>query len=295
MILNKRHLLGGLVLGTGIGLMLSGCSTLSAFNTVTPKDSGSKRVAQDVAYGDHPRQRYDVYAPTFAPGKGQKSWPVLLFFFGGNWDSGDKKDYAWMGRSLAALGYVVVIPNYRLYPEIVYPEFMKDAALTTRHVMRNASQWKGDEQRLGVMGHSAGAYMAVSLALDESFLRFDPLASNPFKVCVGVSGAYDFYPFDVPAAIRTFGSYPRPLETQPINHATKSATAFLLQHSREDSICRLHNSANLDKALKAVGTQSTLIVYEGLSHQDCAAAYSIPFRGKAPLRADCAAFLKANL
>lgn len=290
MIVSKRHLLGGLALGTGIGLMLSGCSTLTAFNNLTPKDGGSKRLARDVAYGDHARQRYDIYAPTSG-----KNWPVLVFFYGGNWDSGSKTDYAWMGRSLAALGYLVVIPDYRLYPEVVYPDFMKDAAQAVRHLQGQAAGWGGDPKRMGVMGHSAGAFIALSLALDEGFLKFDPLASNPFKVAVGVSGPYDFYPFDVEAAIRTFGNYPRPLETQPINHATKSTTKFLLQHSRDDTICRLHNSVNLDKALTKVGTESQLIVYEGLSHQDCAAAYSIPFRGKGPLRVDCAKFLQANL
>ncbi|MDC7685149.1 alpha/beta hydrolase [Asticcacaulis sp. BYS171W] len=291
--LDKRHLLGGLILGTGIGLVLSGCSTLTAFNNMTPKDSGSKRVAQDVAYGDHPRHRYDVYAPTGS--KPVKGWPVLIFFFGGGWESGDKKDYAWMGRSLAALGYLVAVPNYRLYPEVVYPRFMEDAASAVRHIQREASTYGGDAKRLGVMGHSAGAYIAVTLALEESFLKFDPMASNPFRVCVGIAGPYDFYPFDVKAAIQTFGTYPRPQETQPLNHATQSTTKFLLQHSRADTVCGVHNSVNLDKALKKVGTSSTLQLYDGLSHQDCAAVYSVPFRGKAPLRADAAAFLKANL
>lgn len=294
MILNKRRLLGGLVIGSGLGLLVSGCSTLSAFNTLTPKDGGSRRVAQDVAYGDKARQSYDVYVPTSGT-KPPKGWPVLVFFYGGNWDSGSKTDYAWMGRSLASLGYLVIVADYRLYPEVVFPDFMQDAASAVRHVQSSATKWGGDAARLGVMGHSAGAYIAVMLALDEQFLKFDPLASNPITVAIGVSGPYDFYPFDVDATRNSFGRYARPLETQPIQHATKSTTRFLLQHSRADTVCRLSNSANLDAALTKVGTSSQLIVYEGLSHSDCAAAYSIPFRGKGPLRADCAAFLKANL
>ena len=72
---------------------------LKALNLVDAALAGrrSRRVARDLAFGPAPRQQLDLYAPRQAePGR-----PVLVFFYGGNWDSGDKHDYAFAGRAFA--------------------------------------------------------------------------------------------------------------------------------------------------------------------------------------------------
>jgi acetyl esterase/lipase len=285
MILTKRTLLSALGLG-GIGSLLAGCNTLSLFNTLTPKDE-AVRVARDVPYGYLPRQTYDLYGP-----KGSvKNLPVLIFFYGGGWNTGSKTDYAWVGHALAALGYLVAIPDYRLVPEIVYPVFLEDNALAVKHIIAHAGEHGGDISRLGVIGHSAGGYAAAMMALDPRYLG-EP---SPIRVCVGIAGPYDFYPFDVAASIDAFGTWPKPEETQPVHYARKLETKFLLQQSRSDTVVGVHNAVNLDKRLKAAGNDVTLQLYDGLTHQDTAAVYSVPFRKKAPLRADAADWLKANL
>jgi len=142
-----------------------------------------------------------------------------------------------------------------------------------------------------VIGHSAGGYCAAMMALDPRYLG-EP---SPLQVCVGIAGPYDFYPFDVPASINTFGQWPKPEETQPVTYARKVTTKFLLQQSRADTVVGVHNAVNLDAKLKAAGTDVTLKLYDGLSHQDTAAVFSLPFRRKAPLRADVAALLAASL
>lgn len=272
----------------GIAPLLAGCNTLSLFNTLTPKDS-ARRVAQNVAFGDHPRQTYDLYAPKAATL--ESNLPVLVFFYGGGWNSGAKADYGWMGHALASLGYLVAIPDYRLVPEVVYPAFLDDNAAAIKHIIGHAKAFGGDTKRLGVIGHSAGAYAAAMMALDPHYLG-EP---SPISVCIGISGPYDFYPFDVPESINAFGAWPRPEETQPVHYARSLSTHFILMQSRADTIVGMKNAVNLEARLKAAGDDVTLKIYDGLSHQDMAAAFSLPFRKKAPLLADVQAFLTAKL
>ena len=99
-------------------------SLLSLFNTLTPKDSGSRLVARDVAYGPAARHKLDIYAPRNC----EKPVPVVFFVYGGSWMDGDRHNYGFAGRALAALGYVTVIADYRLVPEVEYPGFLEDGA-----------------------------------------------------------------------------------------------------------------------------------------------------------------------
>jgi acetyl esterase/lipase len=274
----------------GVATMMSACSTLSLFSTFTPKDRGVRAVAHNVRYGDDPRQSYDVYAPD-----GAKDLPVIVFFYGGGWNSGSKSDYGWFGIALAAMGYVVAVPDYRLTPQVVYPAFLDDGAAAIKHVVAHAAAYGGNGGRLALMGHSAGAYNAVMLALDPHYLGTDSAGNSPVLACVGVSGPYDFIPFDVKESRDTFGSWPRPEETQPIHYARKTNTHFLLLSSRADRTVYLKNSVSLDAKLRAAGSDCRLLVYDGLNHADTAAAFSVPFRGKGTLYADTQAFLKTAL
>lgn len=281
----KRRILGILGL-SGVATALAACNTLSLFNTFTPKEGGVHRVAKDVAFGNDPRQRYDVYAPKGASGP----LPVLVFFYGGNWAMGSKDDYVWMGHALASMGYVVIVPDYRLVPQVRYPDFVFDGAAAVKHAVAHAKDYGGDGSRLALMGHSAGGYIAAMLPLDPQYL-----VDLPVKAVVGLAGPYDFYPFDVAASRDAFGHWPKPEETQPVTHARKRDTHFLLMHSRADKVVMTKNAVNLDKALHDKGTPSTLKLYDGLSHQDMAAVFSIPFRGKGTVFADAKAFLASVL
>jgi acetyl esterase/lipase len=281
--MNKRRFLSLIGL-SGLATALASCNTLSAFNTLTPKDGDSERLAQGISYGDGPRRSYDVYGPR----EGASNLPVIVFFYGGGWNSGSKDDYAWMGRSLAALGYIVAVPDYRLVPQARYPDFLTDSAAAVRHVTRHIHEQGGNPEQLILMGHSAGAYNAMMLTLDPQYIP-----DITVKAMIGLSGPYDFYPYDVDSTINAFGQWPRPLETQPINHVRKLDTRFLLIHSRADTIARVRNSEVMAQKLSASGNAVTLKLYDDISHQDTAAAFSVPFRNKAPVRKDVADFLMA--
>ncbi len=285
-LLSRRNLITGAGL-SGLAAFLAACSTLRLFSTFTPKDPGVKRIAQNVAYGDHPRQSYDVYAPDKVKGP----LPLIVFFYGGGWNSGSKDDYGWFGMALAAMGYVVAVPDYRVAPEVVYPTFLDDCAAAVKATVAQASTYGADGARLALAGHSAGAYNAVMLALDPHYLGVDRAGNSPVEAFVGVSGPYDFYPFDVKESRDAFSAWKVPTETQPVTYARKINTRFLLLQSRADTVVGLHNAVNLNKKLTDAGTDCQLIVYDKLSHADTAAAFSVPFRGKGTLYSDTRTFL----
>ncbi|MEP7140961.1 MAG: carboxylesterase family protein, partial [Caldimonas sp.] len=92
---------------------LAACSPLTALNALARTDT--YRPTLDVAYGALARRRLDVYTPkVLAPPEG---WPVVVFFYGGTWVSGERADYRFMGEALAERGILTVVADYRLYPE----------------------------------------------------------------------------------------------------------------------------------------------------------------------------------
>jgi acetyl esterase/lipase len=101
---------------------LPACSSLGFFVANAPVPFGSFARSTGLPYGEDPRQRLDVFSPR--SGK----HPVVVFFYGGSWTTGEKSQYAFVGAALAARGYVTVIPDYRLYPQVRFPEFIADGA-----------------------------------------------------------------------------------------------------------------------------------------------------------------------
>ena len=267
-----------------VGVMALKIDPLGAFNALMPKDRASARVARGVAYGAAERLKLDVYAPR--PAAAGKR-PVILFFYGGSWNSGRRQGYAFAARALAARGFVVVVPDYRLVPEARYPDFLRDCAEAVRWARRNAGRFGGDGERIVLTGHSAGAYNAAMIALDPGLLGADRAAIRGFA---GLAGPYDFLPLDDPSTIAAFGAWPRPSETQPISYARAGAPPVLLLHGEADSRVKPRNSRKLAELLRAVGGDVRLKLYPGLGHVGILTALARPFRRQAPVLADVAAF-----
>lgn len=278
----------------GLSAALAGCSSLDALNALdalTPGDVGVKRVAAGAAFGDDPRQRLDLYAPA----KLTAPAPVLVFFYGGNWSSGHRGGYRFVGEAFAARGFIVAIPDYRLVPQVRFPGFVQDGASAIRWVRDNVRRYGGDPSRIALAGHSAGAYIAMMLALDTRWLNAAGVASATISAVAGLAGPYDFYPFDVAASENAFGAYPHPEETQPINFVRRDAPPAFLAAGDRDTTVKPRNSIALAQALRAAGARVELKLYPGLGHVDILLALSKPFRGKAPVLADSVAFLRARL
>ena len=267
------------------GLAAACTPSLGAFNAVIPKDGGAQRVARDVAYGDGARRQLDVYAP----GDGG-AHPVIVFIYGGSWRSGDKDEYAFVGAAFASRGFVTVIPDYRLVPEVRFPSFLDDCAAAVRWVADHVHEFGGDPTRVILVGHSAGAYNAMMLGLDAHYLNDAGVNAASIRGVVGISGPYDFLPFDVDATRNAFGQAPDANLTQPVHFARADAPPLLLLWGDADTTVGQRNLRGLEAVARAAGGRVETKTYSGVNHVDIMLALSRPLRGRAPTLADVVAF-----
>ncbi len=220
---------------------LGGCSTIGFANAVEPKAGLTITRGVDFEPGAADL-RLDVYSPR----PGAQPAPIVVFFYGGSWDSGRRKDYGFVGKALASRGYVAVVPDYRLYPQVRWPTFLQDGAEAVRWARDHGREFGGDPARIVVMGHSAGAYNAAMLALDGRWLEavgLDP--ARDLKGMVGLAGPYDFLPLDSDELKAIFGPLGQQPDTQPINHVTGHAPPPVAgdRQGRQGGRPRQHNPA----------------------------------------------------
>ncbi|AMB45027.1 alpha/beta hydrolase [Methylobacterium sp. AMS5] len=268
-------------------LGLSGCSPLALFDALGPRDKGGRLAIRDAAYGADPRQRLDVFVPTVPVARA----PVLVFFYGGSWNSGSKDDYAFAAQALAAQGFVTVLPDYRLYPKVRFPDFLKDGAAAIAWVRDNIAAQGGDPSRIVLAGHSAGAYNAAMLGLDPEYLRQAGVDPRVIRAVAGLSGPYDFLPFDQKTSVDVFGQAPDPEATQPVSYAGAHSPPTFLATGDKDTVVRPRNTASLAARLREARVPVQERVYEGLDHADTLLSLSVSFRRKAPVLAEMSAFL----
>lgn len=279
-----------LVIG-GILAFTSPPRLLSMYDRARGGAAGAQQVAEGIVFGRH-GQTLDIWAPAEASAD---ELPVVIFWYGGGWAKGDRAAYAFAGRALANEGFVVVIPDYRKVPQVRFPAFLDDGAEAVAWVQDNIAQYSGDPERVAVMGHSAGAYQAVMLALDSKRLAAAGVDPGFIKAGVGLSGPYDFYPFDKKRSIDAMGQWPRPLETQPIEYARSDAPPLLLVTSEGDETVRPKNANNLGARLRELGAPVEVKNYGPLDHEEVVMALSVPFRSKGPVLADSVRFLNTQM
>lgn len=271
-------------------LALAACSPLGTLNAVIPGNSYT--LTADVAYGPLPRQRLDIYRPSsMAP---QAGWPVVVFFYGGSWNRGEKADYKFVGEALASRGVLTLVADYRLYPQVRYPDFLKDSALAVKLGLNDAKRLGGDARRVFVMGHSAGGYNAAMLALDGRWLGDVGHAPKELAGFIGLAGPYDFFPMTNPDAQPVFFHPNYPPNTQPIEFAASTAPRTFLGAAVKDSLIDPErNTVALATKLKSAGVPVTLKLYDGVSHITLVASLARPLRFLAPTLDDVVAFIGA--
>jgi acetyl esterase/lipase len=274
-------------------LSLTSCSPaglLTSFDRLTSATE-AKRVAAGVAYGPDSRNKLDVWAPR---SRSSEALPVVVFFYGGGWNSGERGDFGFAGAAYAGKGFVAIVPDYRLVPSVRYPSFVEDGALAVKWARDNAARFGGDPKRITLAGHSAGAYIAAMLALDPQFLRNAGVNPQSIRAAALMSGPYDFYPFTEARGRGAFGRWANPAETQPINFARRDAPPIFLAHGTADRVVLPRNSRRLADKLRQAGAPVELRLYPGASHVDLAASLSRPFRGRTPVLDESAAFLRQH-
>jgi acetyl esterase/lipase len=266
-------------------MLLSGCVGL--LNASIPTDG--YRVIADVKYGDHARHGLDVYVPEGLVNPA----PVILFFYGGSWQSGNKHDYRFVGQALASRGFVTVIADYRLYPEVFFPDFMDDAAKAFVFVHRHIADYGGDRNKIFVAGHSAGAFNAMMLAADGSYIAKAGGNNHPIRGAIGIAGPYDFLPMTDTDIIAIFSKKPE-AQTQPITFVTAAMPPVFLATGTDDTTVLPRNSERMAAKIETLGGDVTLKHYEGVGHIGIVLSLANGFRSKAPLLDDIADFVHSH-
>jgi acetyl esterase/lipase len=258
--------------------VVAACSSLQTINAITPSNTYQK--VANVSYGTDPRQKLDVYTPLNI----KIPAPVVVFFYGGNWNSGERHDYKFIGEALASRGIVAVLADYRLYPQVRYPSFIEDSARAVAWTLKEVQHYGGDPKRVYVMGHSAGAYNAAMVALDPRWLAAYGLTPVAVHGWIGLAGPYDFIPITNEATRPVFFYPATPAESQPINHVSASSPpALLIAANKDDLVDPIRNTGGLAVKLRAVGVEVTEIYFDNTSHTTLIGAISWPLRGLAPV------------
>lgn len=275
------------ILLTICSLLLSACSAVSfAVANLPARFARCDRIAA-VPFGPAAWQRADLYRPARVHG----AVPVIVFWYGGGWTDGARAQYRFVGAALASLGYVVVLPDYRRYPQVRFPVFLEDAAAAVAWVQAHAGEYGGDPHRIVLMGHSAGAHMAAMLALNPVYLRQAGVDTRNITGLVGLSGPYELAP-NTPTLNAIFAAPYTPADWQVLPHVGADAPPTLLVHGAADALVWESNSQHLAEALRRHGVPVTLAVYPGRGHGDTVAALSWVARFRAPTLEDIGRFLR---
>jgi acetyl esterase/lipase len=266
---------------------MSGCSGAEFFLANTPTDlSGVERRA-NLAYGTDERQKLDIYLPRMS---GQR--PIVIFWYGGSWIKGSKADYRFVGTALAKLGYIAVLPDYRLYPQVTFPLFDEDGAQAVAWVEQHAREFGGDANRIVLMGHSAGGHTAAFLAFNHAFLERFGADSNSIVGLIGLSGTYAFVP-DSAVLRAAFPAPFTPNDWQPIRFVDSHSPPTLLLHGLADKEVLPQEAIELHDALVGAHVRVMMRLFARRGHGDTVASFALLARWRTPVVDEVAAFLRS--
>lgn len=225
--------------------------------------------------------------------------PAIIYFPGGGFTSAEHNKFIEMRMALAEAGFVVAAAEYRTVPN-TFPAPVVDAKAAVRYLRQHASDYGIDPERIGVLGDSAGGWLAQMLGttnLDKTYDKGDFLdQSSDVQAVVSLYGLSDlrsigegFSPavqkvHNSPAvtealilngpAFRNFAgktipdSSEKALQASPIGHLDGPKPPFLIMHGSKDSLVSPKQSANIYQALKDKGADVEYILVKGAEHGD---------------------------
>lgn len=207
---------------------------------------------------DPVRHKLDLYLP-----KGKLDFPVLMFVHGGSFRAGAKEDFAYLGKALAGEGIGVVAINYRLNPNVTFPDHVVDVARAFAWVHANIAPRGGRADRIFVGGHSAGALLASLIATDASYLKAQKLSLSDIRGVISISGRYD-------VARGTSSVFPDSDEgvrsISPRRHVVGKHPPFLILYGENDMAGFGDMAEDFAKALTAVKCEVTCEQIRGRDH-----------------------------
>lgn len=283
-------------------ILVAACSPVAILNSLVPTEG--LVATRNIAYGTLSREMLDVYVPAVASAaplatNGTQASvttkrPVIIFFYGGNWDSGSKDAYLFVAEALTSKGFITVIPDYRIYPEVIYPAFLTDGAKAFHWTQTNIEKYGGDVNNIFVAGHSAGAHIAAMLAFDQTWLAQQKSDTTAIRGFIGLAGPYDFLPLTSPRLKEIFPSTEIQALSQPIRYARGDAPSSLLLAGDADTIVGVKNTRNFSGKIRELGGRVLTKYYPGMGHIKIVAALAAPFRDGQTVLEDVAEFVRAE-
>jgi acetyl esterase/lipase len=274
------------LLGFAMFSVLSACSPVTILNALAPKARITE--TRDIHYASGDRHELDIYAPD-----GKNAAPVVVFIYGGGWTDGNKGEYRFVAAALAARGFLTVVPDYRLFPQVRFPAFLQDNAAAIAWTRANIARFGGDPHRLFLMGHSAGAYNVVMLTLDKQWLGALGLDPNRDVVgTVGLAGPYDFLPLHDPELEDIFAAAGDLRLSQPITFTRGDAPPLLLATGTADTTVLPRNTERLAAAIRRDGGVVEERLYPRVNHTRIIGAMAGVLHWLAPSMADVTEFLQ---
>lgn len=256
-------------------LVTTSCQPARVLNVVTP--SGAYTLESNLRYGEHDRQRFDLYHP-----RDKQHDAVVVFIYGGAWEEGNKEDFEFIGQAFTRLGYKTLIPDYRVFPDVEFPDFITDAALA----MTTYANQAGDDVEFILVGHSAGAHTAALLVTDPQYLNS---MRNQVIALIGLSGPYDL-PLEH-ERVRDKFTRVEGDEANPIELADASHPPTLLLHGQADTVAKPTHSKRYAERLVALGVEVETQYYSRIRHVDMVASLASPLRFWSSAYSDIEAFL----
>lgn len=200
----------------------------------------------NVSYGDHPAMVYDEF-----PSKDVHA-PIVMFWHGGGWTSGNKDMYRFMGHALQRLGAHALVVGHPLYSEQTFPGFIHDAQQAIAHIR---AKYPG--RKIFTMGHSAGGHTASIVAMN---MGDDPI-DGVISIATPCTLAERYW-------ANVFGDTFRDKLHDPRTYIAGSpkTTKFLLLHGALDYTVVVADGISLNRRLKRAGIQSKLYTLKLVDH-----------------------------
>lgn len=261
---------------------LAACAPVSILNGITPSSTFDR--TKNVSFGEGDRDELDIYRAE----KPKSGAPVLMFVHGGSWDSGSKGIYKFLAEGFTKSGYDIVVPNYRIYPEAKFPNFLEDNA---KAVAFTAETFP--DRKIVLIGHSAGAYNVLMLGLRDEYL-----SGAGVDRCANISG---IVALAAPTGIVPLDSEPLTIifpdrftaDDAALNNVNGPAPAVFLGHGESDTTVYPKNSTALAEKITARGGVAQVELYPGQSHTDVIKVLSRHFDGDTTLKADIVKFIES--
>ena len=228
--------------------------------------------------------KLDLYLPAMEEGK---KYPVVFFFFGGGWFTGDKSDITYYNavlKDLAGEGFIVVAPNYRLTgskgsPH--YPVQVEDCFDAVRYVVKYQNELHADVDNMGAFGHSAGGYFSLMSAFAQDHFKGDEdLAGYEFKMKYAIAlSAPSVYEKEAITELSSIGKSmlksflgTDDLEKEeyascfPSYYINENNPIIYLVHGTSDELVPLSQSQKFYEMAKNLGIDARLIEIEHATH-----------------------------